>query len=124
MSIARNAAIQRLRDRKNEESLDECASEGDREFRPRQVRSWQSNPEQLYSQLEIRKLVECGILALPVKYRIVVMLRDIEQLSTDEVSRQLELSVPAVKVRLLRGRLMLREFLSRHFTPGAKESGR
>jgi RNA polymerase sigma-70 factor (ECF subfamily) len=49
-----------------------------------------------------------------------VMLRDIEQLSADEVARQLGLSIPAVKTRLLRGRLMLREWLSPHFTTSAK----
>ena len=124
MSIARNAAIQRLRGRRDEESLDESVSEGDREFRPRQVRAWQDNPEQLYSQSESRRLVESAIMALPAKYRIVVMLRDIEQLSTDEVARQLELTVPAVKVRLLRGRLLLRELLSPHFAASAKEPGR
>ena len=59
--------------------------------------------------------MEKGILALPAKYRIVVMLRDIQQFSTDEVARQLELSVPAVKTRLLRGRLMLREWFLPHF---------
>ncbi|MGB8536539.1 MAG: peroxidase-related enzyme [Acidobacteriaceae bacterium] len=124
MSIARNAAIQRLRGRRIEESLDESVSEEDREFRPRQVRAWQDNPEQSYSQLESRQLVESGIMALPAKYRIVVMLRDIEQLSTDEVSRQLELTVPTVKVRLHRGRLLLREILSPHFSASAKEPGR
>jgi RNA polymerase sigma-70 factor (ECF subfamily) len=59
--------------------------------------------------------VEKGIMGLPRKYRQVVMMRDIDQLSTDEVARQLGLTVPAVKVRLLRGRLMLREALSPHF---------
>ncbi len=119
VSIARNTAFQRLRGRKEVESLDGGEYEEDREFRPRQVRAWQDNPEQCYSKLEIRQLVESGILGLPAKYRAVVMLRDIEQLSTDEVSRQLGLSAPAVKVRLLRGRLMLREWLSPHFTTRA-----
>jgi RNA polymerase sigma-70 factor (ECF subfamily) len=64
----------------------------------------------------MQQLVERAILALPASYRVVVMLRDIQQLSTDEVARQLGLSVPAVKTRLLRGRLMLREWLSPHFT--------
>ena len=116
VSIARNTAIQRLRDRKNLESLDQDEYEEDRNFRPRQVKAWQDNPEQCYSKAEMRQLVERGILGLPAKYRVVVMLRDIEQLSTDEVARQLGLSVPAVKVRLLRGRLMLREWLSPYFT--------
>ena len=116
VSIARNKALQGLRDRKNVESLDQDDYEEDRDFRPRQVRAWQDNPEQCYSNFEIRQLIERGILGLPAKYRVVVMLRDIEQLSTDEVARQLGLSVPAVKVRLLRGRLMLREWLSPCFT--------
>jgi RNA polymerase sigma-70 factor (ECF subfamily) len=116
VSIARNSALLRLRGRRNVESLDEGEYEEDRDFRPRQVRAWQDNPEQCYSKSEMRQLVERGILSLPVKFRIVVVLRDIEQLSTDEVARQLGLSVPAVKTRLLRGRLMLREWLSPHFT--------
>jgi RNA polymerase sigma-70 factor (ECF subfamily) len=116
VSIARNTALQRLRGRKNVESLDEGEGEEDQDFRPRQVRAWQDDPEQTYSKTEMQQLVERAILGLPAKYRIVVMLRDIDQLSTDEVARQLELSVPAVKVRLLRGRLMLREWLSPHFT--------
>jgi RNA polymerase sigma-70 factor (ECF subfamily) len=97
---------------------DECNEEGD--FRPRQVKAWQDNPEQSHSKSEIRQLVETAILALPTNFRVVVMLRDIEQLSTDEVARQLDLSVPAVKTRLLRGRLMLRESLSPHFTARTK----
>jgi RNA polymerase sigma-70 factor, ECF subfamily len=120
VSIARNAALQRLRSRKSVESFDEGAYEEDRDFRPREVRAWQDNPEQCFSKSEIRQLVETGILALPAKFRVVVMLRDIEQLSTDEVARQLGLSVPAVKTRLLRGRLMLREWLSPHFTASTR----
>jgi RNA polymerase sigma-70 factor (ECF subfamily) len=118
VSIARNTALQRLRDRKNVESLDE-AGEGEEEFRPRQIRAWQDDPEQLHSKGEIRDLVEKGILGLPVKYRVVVMLRDIEQLSTEEVARQLGLGVPATKARLQRGRLMLREALAPHFAAAA-----
>jgi RNA polymerase sigma-70 factor (ECF subfamily) len=120
VSIARNTAFQRLRGRKEVVSLDEGKYEEDRDFRPRQVRAWQDDPEQCYGKSEIRQLVEKGILALPTNYRVVVMLRDIQQVSTDEVAWQLGLSVPAVKTRLLRGRLMLREWLSPHFMTSVK----
>ena len=53
---------------------------------------------------------------LPAKYRVVVIVRDLEQPSTEEVAQGLGLSVPALKARLFRGRLMLRESLSPHFT--------
>jgi RNA polymerase sigma-70 factor, ECF subfamily len=124
VSIARNTALQRLRRGRDFESLDEGVLDEERDFRPRQVRAWQDSPEQFYSKAEMRQLVERGILALPASYRTVVMLRDIEQLSTDEVARQLGLSVPAVKTRLLRGRIMLREFLSPHFMRSAKGAAR
>lgn len=120
VSIARNAALKRLRSRRNTESLDQSDTEENRDFRPRQITAWQDNPEQSHSRTEMRQLVEKGLLRLPAKYRVIVMLRDIEQLSTDEVARQLGLSVPAVKTRLLRGRLMLREWLSPHIAGRSK----
>jgi RNA polymerase sigma-70 factor (ECF subfamily) len=120
VTIARNAALQRLRSRKNTESLDQSDPDDDRNFRPRQIAAWEENPEQNHSRAEMRWLVEKGLLLLPAKYRVIVMLRDIEQLSTDEVARQLGLSVPAVKTRLLRGRLMLREWLAPHLTRSAR----
>ena len=117
-SIARNAAFQHIRKRKDTESLDSADSGEDGDFRPRQVRAWQDDPEQSYSKAQVRKLVEKGILQLSPTYRTVLMLRDIEQLSTDEVARRLGLSVPTVKTRLFRGRLMLRESLSPYFSKG------
>ena len=123
VSIARNAALERLRGRRNTESLDQRETEEDCGFRPRQIAAWQENPEQSHSRTEIRQLIEAGVLQLPAKYRVIVMLRDVEQLSTDEVARQLGLSVPAVKTRLLRGRLMLREWLSPHLAASRKGAG-
>jgi RNA polymerase sigma-70 factor (ECF subfamily) len=114
VSIARNTAVQRLRERKSFESLDESGGP-EEEFRPRQLRAWQDDPEQQYSASEMRQLVEKSVMQLPVKYRVVLMLRDLEQLSTEQVAEDLGLSVPAVKARLLRGRLMLRESLTPHF---------
>ncbi len=118
MSIAKNAALQLLRDREEAESLDEGSHE-EEEFRPRQVRAWQENPEEVYSRTEMRDLVEQELLKLPPKYRVVVMLRDIEQLPTDEVAAVLEISIAAVKARLFRARLMLRDSLAPLFAVGA-----
>jgi len=123
VSIARNSALQRLRSRRNTESLDENDAAEHCEFRPRHIATWQENPEQSHSRTEIRQLVEKGLLQLPAKYRVIVMLRDIEQLSTEDVARQLGLNVPTVKTRLLRGRLMLREWLSPYLAAGRKRAG-
>ena len=120
VSIARNAALQRLRDRKKTESLDQNEARK-RDLSPPSGTGVAGQPEQSHSKAEIRELVERGLLQIPAKYRVVVMLRDIEQLSTDEVARQLGLTVPAVKTRLLRGRLMLREWLSPHLTKRPRE---
>jgi len=121
ISIARNTALQRIRNHKYMESLDEPAG-SDEDFRPRQIRAWQDNPEQAHSKEEIRQIVEREIMRLPAKYRVAVMLRDIEQIPTEEVARHLGLSVPALKARVLRGRLMLRESLAPHFTAGAEKA--
>lgn len=115
--IATNTALQRLRERRPAESLDEG---GEEDFRPRQVQSWVDNPEQVYSKAQIKMLVESGVRRLPAKYRTVLVLRDIQQLSTEEAAEALGLGVPALKSRLLRARLMLREALAPHFSSGAE----
>jgi RNA polymerase sigma-70 factor (ECF subfamily) len=122
--IAINEGIQRLRSRKRVTALDDNGSEDAEEFRPRQVRAWDDNPEQLYSKAEMRKLVERALMKLPAWYRMVVMLRDIEQLSTEEAAKALGLGVAALKSRLLRGRLMLREALAPHFIGRGKGRAR
>jgi len=115
VSIATNTGIQRLRERRPMESLDESGPE-EEGFRPRQVQAWTDDPEQLYSQAEMRSLIEQSVMKLPAKYRMVLMLRDIEQLPIEEAASALGLGIPAIKARLLRGRLMLREALAPHFT--------
>jgi RNA polymerase sigma-70 factor (ECF subfamily) len=120
VSIASNTGLQLLRDRKPMQSLDEDLSEGDESFRPRQIRAWTEDPEQLYSRTETRALVEEGVMKLPGKYRVVLILRDIEQLSIEEAAAALGLRIPALKSRHLRGRLMLREALTPHFAANVK----
>jgi RNA polymerase sigma-70 factor, ECF subfamily len=118
VSIATNTGLQRLRERKPLESLDEGASEAEETFRPRQIRAWTDDPEQLYSQAERRQLIESSVMKLPAKYRVAVVLRDLELLSTEDAAAALGLEVPTLKSRLLRGRLMLREALAPHFDGG------
>jgi RNA polymerase sigma-70 factor (ECF subfamily) len=113
VSIASNTGIQRLRERRPLESLDD--DDADEGFRPRQIQAWTEDPEQLYSQVEMRRLVERSVMALPAKYRTVLVLRDIERLSTEEAAAALGLGISALKARLLRGRLMVREALAPHF---------
>jgi RNA polymerase sigma-70 factor, ECF subfamily len=116
-SIAVNTGTEMLRQRKPVESLE---VEDEEAFRPRQLQSWEENPEQLLAASQTNDLVQREILRLPQKYRVAVLLRDISQLSTEEAAVALELSVPALKARVLRGRLMLRESLAPYFIRAEK----
>ncbi len=112
--IAINEGLERLRSRHPAESFDAAAA-GDEEFRPSPGEAWIEDPERLYAREETRRLVRQELARLPVAYRTAVMLRVIEQLSTAEAAAVLDLPVPTLKTRLLRGRLMLREALAAHF---------
>ena len=79
------------------------------------MRAWEADPEELYSRAERRRLVEKGLTKLPSKYRAALVLRDVQQLSTEEAAATLGLGISALKARLFRGRLMLRAALSPHF---------
>jgi RNA polymerase sigma-70 factor (ECF subfamily) len=111
-SIAINTGTEILRKRRPSEPLEE---EDDVNFRPLQVQSWAENPEQLFATSQMDALVRQAVLSLPQKYRVAVLLRDINQLSTEDAAAALQLSIPALKARVLRGRLMLRERLAPHF---------
>ena len=119
VSIASNTGFQLLRERKRVQSLDDDV-DTDGGVRPQQIRAWSDDPEQSYSKTEVRSLVEDHVMKLPAKYRVVLMLRDIEQLSIEETAAALGLGIPALKSRHLRGRMMLREALTPHFAGTAK----
>src|SRR5579884_623541 len=114
--IAVNEALMRLRRRRPERmvSLDEDVKTEDDSV-PREVADWSPNPEQQYTQAELRDILDRTIHGLPATFRTVFVLRDVEGLSTEETAEALDLSVPAVKSRLLRARLQLRERLNRYF---------
>jgi RNA polymerase sigma-70 factor (ECF subfamily) len=112
--IAVNEALQKRQARKVSVSLDESSDVGSKSL-PGRFEPWTSNPEKLYGKQEIRQLVEGAIQALPPIYRETLVLRDIEGMSAEEAAEALGVTVPALKSRLLRARLILRESLSTHF---------
>jgi len=114
--IAVNEALMRLRRRRPERmvSIDEDVRTED-DSMPREIADWSPNPEQQYTQAELKDILGKTIQGLPPSFRTVFVLRDVEGLSTEETASALELSVPAVKSRLLRARLQLRERLNKYF---------
>jgi RNA polymerase sigma-70 factor (ECF subfamily) len=69
------------------------------------------DPEQRASIAELGQILEEAVLALPDKYRTVVMLRDVEEMTTSDTAAALDLTEQNVKVRLHRGRAMMRDWL-------------
>jgi len=114
--IAVNEALMRLRKRKTDRTvpLDEPVELGE-ETVAREIAVWEDNPEQRYSKEEWRTILDAAVDNLKRDFRTVFVLRDIEELSTEETAETLGISVPAVKSRLLRARLALRETLTRQF---------
>jgi RNA polymerase sigma-70 factor, ECF subfamily len=116
--IAVNQALMKLRKRRpNVVSLDEPVDTGE-DVMPREVEDWGPSPEDRYEQTELGGILSTVIGELDPSFRIVFQLRDIEELSTEETAEALGLSVPAVKSRLLRARLKLRQRLNRYFRRG------
>jgi RNA polymerase sigma-70 factor, ECF subfamily len=81
----------------------------------RHVGRWRETPDQQAVDRETHQLVEEAIKKLPEIYRDVYVLADVEGLSNAEIAQILGLSLAAVKSRLHRGRLLMREALAPHF---------
>ncbi|HTW91371.1 MAG TPA: sigma-70 family RNA polymerase sigma factor [bacterium] len=110
--IATNVSLSKLRKREKIDtvSIDQPVNEaGDLPF---EIPDLKYGPEKLMKQRELRDAIQKSVEELPEDYRSVVVLRDLEGLSNEEVSNVLHLSVAAVKSRLHRGRLVLREKLA------------
>src|SRR5579871_3105725 len=114
--IAVNESLMKLRKRKSDRTvpLDEPVDTGD-DTMVREIAVWEENPEQKYSREELGKILDEAVESLRPAFRTVFVLRDIEELSTEETAEALGISIPAVKSRLLRARLQLREKLTRFF---------
>jgi RNA polymerase sigma-70 factor (ECF subfamily) len=80
------------------------------------IASWKDTPIDSLMNKELRSNLEGAIKKLPLDYRMVFVLRDIEGQSAEEVAKMLKLSVPAVKSRLRRARVFLREQLNEYMT--------
>ena len=114
--IATNEALMMLRRRKNVTiSIDEPFKREDEEVEPLQIVDWCCLPENELMSAEARAYLDEAIEALPHSLRVVFLLRDIEGLSTRETGEVLELSETAVKTRLSRARLRLRELLTGYY---------
>jgi RNA polymerase sigma-70 factor (ECF subfamily) len=79
------------------------------------VRPWSITPEAAVQDRETTRLIEEAIARLPEAYRDVYVLADVEGLSNADIADMLHMSVPAVKSRLHRARLLMRHALSPHF---------
>ncbi len=112
--IAYNACIDRLRARIDlaMPSDDLTGDEDETAFLPQQFIEWRWTPEQMAADLEIRRELDSAIAKLSPSLRAVFILRDIQELSIEETARITGISAAAVKVRLHRARLALRESLA------------
>jgi RNA polymerase sigma-70 factor (ECF subfamily) len=116
--IATNEALMKLRTRRwRELHFDSPATAEDAPFRP-EVADGSPTPEQRYSRKELQRILASAISDLPMTYREVLLLRELEEHSTEETARMLGLSIGAVKSRALRGRHKLRQALTKHFRRG------
>jgi RNA polymerase sigma-70 factor (ECF subfamily) len=114
--ITVNQSLMKLRKRRaiSEVSLDDNF-QAETSVLPIQVADWASNPEQLYWASELRDILVQALSEMRPILRAVFALRDIEGLSTDQTAGVLDLSQTAVKARLWRARLQLRECLNKFF---------
>ncbi len=121
--IASNEALMLLRKRRPETTFSDIPTEDEDEqnIDPVQFTDWCCLPEEEFLSAEARAALDRSVQRLPETLRIVFVLRDIEDLSIQETSQVLGLSETAVKTRLLRARLRLREELSSYYADRLKK---
>jgi RNA polymerase sigma-70 factor (ECF subfamily) len=115
--IVINAALMKLRTKRRhpEESIEHLLprfAEDGHQVVPSS--EWTMSADDIIQRAETRELVRRSIDQLPDTYRVVLLLRDIEELTTDEAAQQLGITPTAVKVRLHRARQALRALLDPH----------
>ena len=112
ISITINEARTRLRRQAlvRMESLDQL--DEDKGISPALLRDWREIPSEVIERDEVRNLIQQAVAQLPDVYRQVYLLRDVEELTTSETAEALNISIPSVKVRLHRARMMLQKQLA------------
>lgn len=119
LRIVQNEAKQLWRRRRQNqyESIDDSGEEDERAgFRaPRDFADWRDLPSEAAEKQEIRQALTKAMESLPASAREILLLRDVDQLNVEETMEVLGISEAAVKTRLHRARLMLREMLAPHF---------
>lgn len=113
--VAYNASLDHLRRRPTEALPEEEPDEAAPALMPQALVEWSLTPEHHLLDAEARAALDAAAAALPEKLRVVFLLRDVEGLSGEETAEALGLNLGAVKVRLHRARLALRERLSAYF---------
>lgn len=113
IAITLNEARTRLREEKRAalDSLDSSDNENGT-LTPAQLTDWRELPSEALEREEIRSVMQQAIAELPITFREVVILRDMEELSVNETAEALGISVSLVKVRLHRARLLLQKILA------------
>jgi RNA polymerase sigma-70 factor, ECF subfamily len=118
--ITINQALTRMRKPyRKKEGINQRAQTEANELSP-EVVDWAPNPEERYGTSELREILIKALQALQPALSLVFMLRDVEGLSTEQTSEALDLSQAAVKTRLMRARLHLRNRLSNYFKKTAQ----
>jgi RNA polymerase sigma-70 factor (ECF subfamily) len=113
--VATNAALMKYRKRRDGHVSLEQSQSVDGDAEPMAIPDWSAQPLDELLDSETREVMEDGVDRLPEELRTVFLLRDVEGLSNAEVAEVLELSVAAVKSRLHRARIQLRNWLDRYF---------
>jgi RNA polymerase sigma-70 factor (ECF subfamily) len=119
--ITANTAYQKLRgrrDREVEQDWDTLLPQFDEDGRHLEpIEDWSESAGELVVQNELREKLQEAVEALPPDYRTAFLFHDVEGLSNPEIAETLGISLPAVKSRVHRSRLFLRQKLARYLKP-------
>lgn len=123
--IASNLYIDKLRKQHKVrfESLDEPVPTANGQV-DKTLPDWSANPEDVAEQNELAETIQAALKALPVNYRLAVVLYDLEGFSYEEISGILRCSIGTVRSRIHRGRKLLRRRLSPYLDSAAEAGGR